>query len=98
DRNVTGVQTCALPIFERRTKLVRNLRKAGLGRKSVPRQCRRPAPRQSALSQTPEGLLAAALPVAAVDMDQTWGLGIRCRINVPRSEEHTSELQSRFDL
>src|SRR5207249_6501118 len=80
DRNVTGVQTCALPI-SRRDRVPAAERRGGrgagprllrgLGRRA-PRPTGRPPPGRRALRPSPRRRL--------------------------RSEEHTAELQSRFDL
>src|SRR5699024_11981522 len=64
DRNVTGVQTCALPIFAESTTATASA--------STPSWTRGAAPAERSDS-------GAVTPSA-------------------RSEEHTSELQSRFDL
>src|SRR5207249_8758148 len=94
DRNVTGVQTCALPIS--------------------PGPRIRRAWEAMAVEQIPFTLLDGAegwLAIADADqLDQVlWALldnavkygersPVEVELAVDRSEEHTSELQSRFDL
>src|SRR5699024_11272888 len=93
DRNVTGVQTCALPIC----KSPGDPPEAAAGR-SAPLAGRRAVGSRKALlssenrgsvppshdPQPPAQLVADTLQIAAAQQG--------------RSEEHTSELQSRFDL
>src|SRR3546814_7722075 len=90
---VTGVQTCALPIFEGRRSLSiggRRVRSGGSGIGGGTRQSHggEPAPRHRFLPPNAEwpGDGAGAL-------SQRGGLS-ECRVPVRRSEEHTSELQS----
>src|SRR5689334_23968592 len=80
DGTVTGVQTCALPIFWRRA-----------ARRDAVRRCRQRC-----------GLRGGARSVRG-----TFGAGVSrpggqrrrpARLLAPRSEEHTSELQSQFHL
>src|SRR5699024_12214566 len=75
DRNVTGVQTCALPIFQ----LSPEMKKALVS-------CMHDLKKQRV-----EGNY-----VPAQNLHMT--LAFIGEYNDPRSEEHTSELQSRFDL
>src|SRR5207249_8148293 len=96
DRNVTGVQTCALPIFEKGDwEAAANLVGARPGRPS-----QRPSPDAKELKNpgwgghlllgTPEQIVDELIKLSDVGLDGivlSW-----------RSEEHTSELQSRFDL
>src|SRR5437868_12675329 len=72
DRNVTGVQTCALPISRCAT--------AG--------DLRQVAAHQDGVQMFAAGLFVIALAAAGDTKSGT----------LVRSEEHTSELQSRFDL
>src|SRR5207249_8746325 len=93
DRNVTGVQTCALPIFwlafvfERQCSLY-----SGAG-------IRRPV---QGLIPPPQ-VHTAGDPSDRNHIDAALGIHAVARLNTlynesQRSEEHTSELQSRFDL
>src|SRR5699024_11218624 len=90
DRNVTGVQTCALPILEGRGIIMENRSQWG----------------------TRAGFILAAVG-SAVGLGNIWrfpsvayenGGGaffipyLFALLTAGRSEEHTSELQSRFDL
>src|SRR5207249_8395388 len=97
DRNVTGVQTCALPIFHSYYVFYAQYRSSGW----------------TSPVQITSTSLNDTSPSAAVGRDGTVWL-VWTRVNstnhsVPaikqlyykswkRSEEHTSELQSRFDL
>src|SRR5207249_9045991 len=89
DRNVTGVQTCALPIL-------RSRRHAWRGFRAV-----RPSRERAASPYAIPGRLGCLrggrsrrAPGPACDIWQDAPPERRD----PRSEEHTSELQSRFDL
>src|SRR5699024_11858159 len=80
DRNVTGVQTCALPIWKRHI--------AGRFDKNIrDRRLQRVAHGSEHLRRD---LLAATFKLRKI----AWG----DMSASSRSEEHTSELQSRFDL
>src|SRR5215469_7896516 len=46
----------------------------------IPAQSRRPTTGQGTLGETSEDFLAAALPIATVDMNETWRLRIIRRI------------------
>src|SRR5207249_8411673 len=81
DRNVTGVQTCALPIFykfsaDTNNKLITGLRLAVAENPKVEYE--------AVIDSLLEHMEMRYVPVG----DLSW----------IRSEEHTSELQSRFDL
>src|SRR5699024_11303224 len=85
DRNVTGVQTCALPIYSDTTT-----RRAPRARRAV-----------TASPRVGEAITAWAdttsrhgpRPASSAAMVEMTALAFGSR-----SEEHTSELQSRFDL
>src|SRR5207249_6435766 len=83
DRNVTGVQTCALPIYP--AAVLHALSEKGITRLMVE-----------------GGARVASSFVAAGLVDEIWLLRGPDRVGADgvaaRSEEHTSELQSRFDL
>src|SRR5699024_11245543 len=92
DRNVTGVQTCALPI-----SLVNPVDDAAMGITHVLRG-------EDLLSSTPRqvALYRALIVVGAAEhipqfahLPYVMGDGKK---KLSRAEEHTSELQSRFDL
>src|SRR5699024_11707243 len=90
DRNVTGVQTCALPIFgelDRELAAEQELEEPGLERADLGEQ--RGDLLEHALVIEPP-LDDAALDAIAREAG--------ARLVAQRSEEHTSELQSRFDL
>ena len=65
---------------ERAFQLVGDLRQGRLGRQRVAAQSCLPTTGQRTLGETGEDLLAAALPIAAVDVDETWRLRIIGRI------------------
>src|SRR5437867_8577936 len=81
DRTVTGVQTCALPIW------VANMPGA------YPRPVEKPTHPASIASRTQTLIAATSSSVAGVKRSPITA----SRID-PRSEEHTSELQSPYDL
>src|SRR5438067_5719510 len=68
DRNVTGVQTCALPIYDPRSRY------------------------------TPAAALPEVLRLRRRSLSRSAGRAAARGRRHRRSEEHTSELQSRFDL
>src|SRR5262245_34652600 len=68
---------------ERALQLVGDLRQARLWRQRVAAQGRRPTTGQRTLGEAGEDLLAAALPIAAVDVDEARRLRIIGRIQVP---------------
>src|SRR5207249_9143235 len=79
DRNVTGVQTCALPICFRRRDVSQIF--------------------QNGRANYHAGSHPCAVDLSMVDRLPTDGLEEFRRVpRDGRSEEHTSELQSRFDL
>ena len=61
-------------------QFVGDLRQRRLWRQRVPAQSRRPTTRQWTLGETSEDFLAAALPIATVDVNETWRLRIIRRI------------------
>src|SRR5262249_1333977 len=65
------------------SQFVGDLRQGRLRRQGVAAQSGRPTARQRTLGEASEDLLAAALPIAAVDVNETWRLRIICRIHVP---------------
>src|SRR6516162_5940382 len=73
---------CSKPV-ERCPQLVCDLSKAGVRRESVSWQCGRPPPRERPRSEASESLFATALPIAAMNMDQTGCPGIGRWIYVP---------------
>ena len=73
---------CVEPV-ERRSQLVRDLRQARLRRKRVARQRRRPAVRQNTLGEAGECLLAAALPITAMNVHEARRLGVGGGIEIP---------------
>src|SRR5690606_40072823 len=85
DFHVTGVQTCALPIFTTGA-LVEHALQQLYGEETG--------------DAVPREVLVPALP-DPVEPVQEWLTGRRganVSLRVPRSEEHTSELQSRENL
>src|SRR5437868_12063458 len=84
DRNVTGVQTCALPICAPKKPPCAKPCSAGA----------RTSPSISSCSPT------GARPAKTSTSPTRWQRRPRAASSSPeaRSEEHTSELQSRFDL
>src|SRR6476620_7127177 len=68
---------------ERAFQLVGDLRQSRLRRQRVAAQSRRPTTGQRTRGETGADLLAAALPIAAVDVDETWRLRIIGRLEVP---------------
>src|SRR5215467_10833528 len=65
---------------ERAFQLVGDLRQARLRRQRVAAQSRRPTTGQRTLGEAGKYLLAAALPIAAVDVNEAWRLRIIGRI------------------
>src|SRR4029077_3353970 len=61
-------------------QLIGNLRQACLRRQRGAAPSRRPTTRQRTLGEAGEDLLAAALPIAAVDVNEAWRLRIAGRI------------------
>src|SRR6516165_11993167 len=61
-------------------QFVGDLRQGRLRRQRVATQSRRPTTRQRTLGEASEDLLAAALPIATVDVNKTWRLRIIRRI------------------
>src|SRR5437868_10581980 len=84
DRNVTGVQTCALPISV--ATLPWSAKIPGPGRKPETAAGTAPRPAQARRTTRP-----------AREADRSGRETARPALR-SRSEEHTSELQSRFDL
>src|SRR6266478_6344467 len=68
---------------ERAYQLIGNLHQARLRRQRVAAQSRRPTTCQRTLGEAGEDLLAAALPIAAVDVNEAWRIRIIGRIKVP---------------
>ena len=68
---------------ERCSQLVRDLRQARVRGKSVARQRRRPAVRQSTLGEAGKYLLAAALPITAMNVNEARRFRIGGGIQVP---------------
>src|SRR5262249_7968303 len=68
---------------ERAFQLVCDLRQGRLRRQRVAAQSRRPTTSQRTLGEAGKDLLAAALPIAAVDVNEAWRLRIIGRIQVP---------------
>src|SRR5215831_4225621 len=68
---------------ERAFQLVGDLRQGRLRRQRVTAQSRRPTTCQRTLGEAGKDLLAAALPIAAVDVNEAWRLRIIGRIKVP---------------
>src|SRR5215467_1475672 len=64
-------------------QFVGDLRQGRLWRQPVAAQSRRPTAGQRTLGEASEDLLAAALPIAAVDVNETWRFRIIRRIHVP---------------
>src|SRR5206468_5743305 len=65
---------------ERAFQLVGDLRQARLRRQRVAAQSRRPTTGQRTLGEAGEDLFAAALPIVAMDVNETWRLRIIRRI------------------
>src|SRR5207249_6377815 len=86
DRNVTGVQTCALPIFNRMVAGYSTIWLTDIFRTT---RCRRFCRNASTKI---EDLMWEAT------QESIAPCGVPLRLYRTRSEEHTSELQSRFDL
>src|SRR6266404_8599072 len=61
---------------ERAFQLVGDLRQGRLRRQRVAAQSRRPTTGQRTLGEAGEDLFAAALPIAAMDVNETWRLRI----------------------
>src|SRR5207249_3520957 len=120
-RNVTGVQTCALPISKRQTRISRFRRLqptstctsttpmprlTGPSRQAPPRFTGQPTTILQAIAGAPSethlAIVGTSLhpkdgrrdPKDCVACNRICTFARRTR----RSEEHTSELQSRFDL
>src|SRR5215204_3799420 len=68
---------------ERCSQLVRDLRQARIRGKRIARQRRRPAPRQSTLGEAGKYLLTAALPITAVNVNETRRFSIGGGVQVP---------------
>src|SRR5499433_3608615 len=68
---------------ERAFQLVGDLRQGRLRGQRVAAQSRRPTTSQRTLGEAGKDLLAAALPIAAVDVNEAWRLRIIGRIQVP---------------
>src|SRR5215471_5716054 len=68
---------------ERAFQLVGDLRQGRLRRQGVAAQSGRPTASQRTLGEASEDLLAAALPIATVDVNETWRLRIIRRIHIP---------------
>src|SRR6476646_212387 len=68
---------------ERAFQLVGDLRQGRLRRQRVAAQSRRPTTGQWTFGEASEDLLATALPIAAVDVNEAWRLRIIGRIEVP---------------
>src|SRR5919204_842678 len=64
-------------------QFVGDLRQGRLRRQRVAAQSRRPTTSQRTFGEASEDLLAAALPIATVDVSETWHLRIIRRIQVP---------------
>src|SRR5207249_9351095 len=97
DRNVTGVQTCALPISQDHEARVPLRPERRLGAIGQVRLARRLADPELAGDQ----LVRPALRDEPQDEEPAcgWVGSRRCPLSLrTRSEEHTSELQSRFEL
>src|SRR5207249_5701462 len=94
DRNVTGVQTCALPILKtfcgRLTEASKSRRSASQRRNSASRS----------LATMLSGTITAMNPpdLASLTKRSVKNTSMAVLARRQRSEEHTSELQSRFDL
>src|SRR5207248_7230890 len=86
DRTVTGVQTCALPISNRSKWLIRNVASSTI-------------PQPSAYNA-----FSSSFPAAFSTFHTTPPIGCHSKnisstaAQLNRSEEHTSELQSPYDL
>src|SRR5699024_11616389 len=109
DRNVTGVQTCALPIFFALLSLVPNIHGCGItdgtgsgdifenilssGKSSFKNWSN--CSSESGMLRTCFKKLSERAIVTSADPPGARPIPKSTR---PRSEEHTSELQSRFDL
>src|SRR5207249_7685369 len=85
-RNVTGVQTCALPIFGDHQKLPNAHQQHGKRSHTL---C------PSSQPKSPATRFVFGLVHVAIVADAKRG---PTAVKSSRSEEHTSELQSRFDL
>src|SRR3989449_4119524 len=94
DVAVTGVQTCALPIYQRRLHAGEGGARGG-ARAGRRLRGARPARRVRVHLQGPDGGRAA--PRARAEVAGPRGLGMSA-LGGWRSEEHTSELQSRLHL
>src|SRR5262249_28068224 len=68
---------------ERAFQLVGDLRQGRLRGQRVAAQSRRPTASQRTLGEAGKDLLAAALPIAAVNVNEAWRLRIVGRIKVP---------------
>src|SRR4051794_5785230 len=68
---------------ERGTQFVGDLRETRVRSDRVARQCRRPSTRHGAFGEARKDLLAAALPVTAVDMNEARRLGVTRGIEIP---------------
>src|SRR5688572_1742586 len=68
---------------ERCSELVGDLRQVRIRGKRVAGQCCRPAVRQDTLGEAGKGLLTAALPITAVDVNETRRLRIVRGIEIP---------------
>src|SRR5215475_2808811 len=64
-------------------QFVGDLCQGRLRRQRVTAQSRRPTTGQRTFGETSENLLAAALPIATMDVNETWRLRIIRRIKVP---------------
>src|SRR5207249_6580454 len=96
-RNVTGVQTCALPISE---TLHGDVPVTGCG--SFPRTSYGERPEEEGrillLDTAADWDTISAVPPAGRAVSILFWSDYSHEDQVPRSEEHTSELKSRFDL